>query len=246
MKRRFLLTACAALLFAGSAAARNPTDPPPPVSVSGSVSLVSDYRYRGLSRTARRPAVQGRLTAEHVSGAYGSVRASSVRDTVYGADAQIDLSAGYRRAFGGTSVDVGLLTYILPGADAPASSYFEPYASLAHTLGPVTATLSAAYAPKQSALSIGRGWEDNLYFAGDLAAGVPGTPVGLSAHLGRSFDASYATGGRRYTDWSLGGSYTRRGVTLGLDYVDTDTSVVTRRRRNAGGAGVVASVGFAF
>ena len=37
----------------------------------------------------------------------------------------------------------------------------------------MTAKATVAYAPKQNALSIGSGKEDNLYLAGDLSAGVP-------------------------------------------------------------------------
>lgn len=239
--------ACALAICSGQAAAQSPTDPPGDVTVSGGVALVSDYRFRGISRSDKRPALQGSVTVDHVSGVYGRVWASTIHDYVANdAPAEIDLSAGYRRTFGGTTVDAGVLYYYYPDSGGIASDFFEPYASVAYTLGPVGGKLSAAYAPRQNALSIGRGREDNLYVAADLSAGVPGTPVSLSAHLGHNRGPSYLSIGHNYTDWSLGASYTTRGLTFGLAYVDTDASVFTPRGRNASEAGLVASVGFGF
>lgn len=225
-------------------------EPPEPVSdltVSGGVTLVSDYRFRGISQTDKRFAVQGTFTVAHASGIYGTVWGSSIDDYVYnGADQEIDLSAGYRTTFGGTTVDAGLLYYYYPGSGGIDSDFLEPYASVSHTYGPLTGKFSVAYAPKQSALSIGAGREENLYVAGDLSAGLPGTPVSLSAHLGHSFGPSYLTVGDEYTDWSLAASFTTRGLTLGLGYVDTDVSFITPSGRNASKAGVVASLGVSF
>jgi len=239
--------ACALALCSGHAAAQSPTDPPGDITVSGGVVLVSDYRFRGISRSDKRPALQGSVTVDHVSGIYGRVWASTIHDYVAGdAPLEIDLSAGYRRTFGGTTLDAGVLYYYYPDSGGVASDFFEPYASLAYTLGPVSGKLSAAYAPPQNALSIGRGREDNLYVAADLSAGVPGTPVSLSAHLGHNRGPSYLSIGDSYTDWSLGASYTTSGLTFGLAYVDTDDSVFTPRGRNASEAGLVASVGFGF
>jgi uncharacterized protein (TIGR02001 family) len=242
-----LPAACALLLWSGSAAAQSPTDPPRDITVSGGVTAVSDYRFRGISQSDRRPALQGSVTADHVSGVYGRVWASTIHDYVANdAPAEIDLSAGYRRTFGGTTVDVGLLYYWYPGSGGIATDFLEPYASVAHTLGPVTGKLSAAYAPRQSALALGSGREDNLYVAGDVSAFLPGSPVGVSAHLGHNRGPSYLSIGRSYTDWSLGATYTAGGLTFGLSYVDTNKNLRTPRGRNAAGAGVVASVAFGF
>ena len=67
----------------------------------------------------------------------------------------------------------------MPGLD---SDFIEPYVAVSHTLGPVTGKILAAYAPKQNALSIGAGKEDNFYLAGDLSAGIPGTPLTAGPH----------------------------------------------------------------
>lgn len=218
-----------------------------PFTLSGGATLVSDYRFRGISQTDKRAAVQGTFTVAHASGVYGTVWGSSIDDYVYnGADQEIDFIAGYRRTFAGTTFDAGVLYYYYPGSGGISSDFVEPFVSVAHVVGPATAKLTANYAPKQRALSIGAGKEDNLYLAGDLLVAVPTTPVTLSAHLGRSFGPSYLTIGREYTDWSLGASATWKSLFFGLSYVDTDGDFITPSGRNASKAGAVASVGVAF
>jgi uncharacterized protein (TIGR02001 family) len=234
----------AILLAATPAAAQESKSP---ITVSGGATLVSDYRFRGISQTDKRPALQGSITLAHASGFYASVWGSSIDDYVYnGADQELDLIAGYRRTFGGTTIDAGVLYYYYPGSGGIDSDFVEPFVSVAHTLGPATAKLSAAYAPKQRALSVGAGKEDNLYLAGDLSAGIPSTPISLNAHVGRSFGPSYLTIGDGYTDWSLGATATFKSLTVGLAYADTDGDYITPRGRNASKAGLVASVGVSF
>jgi len=242
-----LVAACALAFASARAGAQSPTDPPGDITISGGIAAVSDYRFRGISQSDRRPAVQGSVTVDHVSGVYGRVWTSTIHDYVANdAPAEIDLSAGYRRTFGGTTVDAGVLYYWYPGAGGIASDYVEPYASVAHTLGPVTGKLSVAYAPKQNAISAGEGREDNLYVAGEVSAFVPGSPLSLSAHLGHNSGPGHLGLRESYADWSLGASYTRSGLTFGLVYVDTDDSFRTPRGRNASGAGLLASVAFGF
>ena len=216
-------------------------------TVSGGATFVSDYRFRGISQTDRRPAIQGSFTLAHASGLYGSVWGSSIDDYVAsGADQEIDFIAGYRRTFGGTTIDAGLLYYYYPGSGGVNSDFAEPFVSVAQTLGPVTAKATASYAPKQSALTVGNGSEDNFYLAGDLSAGIPATPLTLNAHVGHSFGPSYLSIGDEYTDWSLGATYAVSALTFGLSYVDTDGTVITPSGRNASKAGLVAYVGVAF
>jgi uncharacterized protein (TIGR02001 family) len=217
------------------------------VTVSGGATLVSDYRFRGTSQTDKRPAVQGTLTLAHEAGPYVSVWGSSIDDYVAGgADQEIDFIAGFRTAFGGTTLDTGVVYYHYPGSAAGNTDFFEPFISLAQTFGPVTAKGLVSYAPSQKALTIGAGKEDNLYLAGDLTAALPGVPLTFSAHLGHSFGPSYLTIGDEYTDWSLGASYTVKNLSFGLSYVDTDGTFIAPSGRNASKAGVVASLGVAF
>ncbi len=229
------------------------TDPPPSISVTSGVTLVSDYRFRGISQTDKRFAVQGTFTVASKTGLYATVWGSSIDDYVFnGADQEIDLSVGYKKAFGGTTVDVGVLYYYYPGSGGIDSDFFEPYASASYTFGPVTAKASAAYAPKQGALRVTQGGplqtkkEDNLYVAGDLSGGIPNTPISLSAHIGHNFGPSYLSIGKEYTDYSIGASVTRKNLTLGVQYVDTDGKFITPSGRNASKGGIVFSLGATF
>ena len=220
-------------------------------SVNGSATVVSDYRFRGISQTDKDFAVQGGITVSHASGVYFGVWGSSIDDYVAGgSDQELDIIGGFKTTFGGTTLDVGFIYYYYPGAEkiVPGldTDFFEPYVALSHTFGPVTGKISAAYAPKQSALSVGFGNEDNLYVAADLSAGVPGTPITISGHVGHSFGPSYLTIGDEYTDWNVMASYTTGPVTLGVAYVDTNKNAFSPSGRNISKAGVVGSIGVSF
>ena len=216
-------------------------------SVSGGATVVSDYRFRGISQSDRRIALQGSLGLSHESGVYATVWGSSIDDYVAnGSDVELDLILGYAHDFGGTTVDFGVLYYYYPGGGNANTDFVEPYVSVSHNVGPVTAKLLAAYAPSQAALTVGAGDEDNLYLAGDLSVAIPETPITVTGHLGHSFGPSYLTIGDEYTDWSLAASASFGSVTVGLAYVDTDGTVILPSGRNASKAGVVASVGVSF
>ncbi|WP_414899826.1 TorF family putative porin [Sphingomonas flavalba] len=235
------------LALAATPVAAQDTAPPPPLTISGSATLVSDYRFRGVSQTNKRFAVQGGLTVAHDSGLYASVWGSSIDDYVAaGSDQEIDLIAGYRTTRGGTTFDVGVLYYYYPGSGGAKTDFVEPYASVAHMIGPATAKLTVNYAPKAAALSIGGGKQDNLYVAGDLSVGIPTTPLSLSAHFGRSFGPSYLTIGKGYSDWNVGVAYSWQALTFGVSYVDASKAAYAPGGRNVARAGVVGSVGVSF
>lgn len=218
-----------------------------PVTISGGATLVSDYRFRGISQTDKRFAVQGTLSLAHESGFYATIWGSSIDDYVYnGADQEIDLIAGFKKTFGETTVDAGVLYYYYPNSGGIASDFAEPFVMVSHAFGPVTAKATAAYAPKQAALAVGGQKQDNFYLAGDLSASIPNTPIGLSAHIGHSYGPSYLTIGNGYTDWSLGATATFKNFTVGLSYVDAEGQFITPSGRDAAKGGLVASVGVAF
>lgn len=240
-----------ALVTLSTPAFADETDPPPAVTINGTATVVSDYRFRGISQTNKDFAVQGSLTLTHKSGFYVGVWGSSVSEYVAaGADQEIDLSAGFKKTLGGTTLDVGVLLYVYPGHDDLIPGYdanfIEPYVSVSHTLGPVTGKLSAAYAPKQKALSVGSGKEDSLYLAGDFSAGLGSSGVSVTAHIGRSFGPSFLTIGKNYTDWSLGASYAWKNLSFGVSYVDTNKASISPFGKNISKAGVVGTIGVSF
>lgn len=213
-----------ALAFTVAPACAQDTDAPADLTVSGSASVVSDYRFRGVSQSDKRFAVQGGLTVTHASGAYASVWGSSIDDYVaYGSDQEIDFVAGYSKTIGAATIDVGLLYYYYPGSGGFATDFFEPYASVSGQMGPVSAKVGIAYAPKQHAIAFANNRDDNTYVYGELSGGVPNTPISVTAHVGESFGRSVLTGGlKNYTDWSLNASYSWNNLSFGVTYVDTD------------------------
>ncbi|WP_277979523.1 TorF family putative porin [Sphingomonas phyllosphaerae] len=247
----YRLRLAAALLATGLAvpAAAQETAPPKPVTVSGSVGLVSDYRFRGVSQSDENLAVQGGFTIAHESGLYIGTWGSNLAGwgTFGGANMELDLIAGYKFPVGGGTLDVGATWYMYPGG-FDNTDFIEPYAKLSGTLGPASLTAGVAYAPKQEALgawylngtSAANGVydrpgdkNDNLYVWGDVAAAIPNTGLTAKAHIGASkgnkglgpFATSVAPTGE-YVDWMLGADYAipTTPLTLGVAYIDTNIS----------------------
>ena len=230
---------------AASPALAQDTDPPKAITVSGSVTGVSDYRLRGVSQTDKHAAVQGSLTIAHESGIYIGAFGSNLAGwgTFGGANVELDGILGYKRSFGGATVDAGVTWYTYPGG-LSESDVVEFFGKLSGTLGPASVTAGVFYAPKQTSLSRfyltgaqaqagtvrGQKRFDNLYLSGDAALGVPNTPVTVKGHLGYSHGndglgpngTSLAPTGE-YLDWLVGADLVvAKNLTLGVAYVDTD------------------------
>jgi uncharacterized protein (TIGR02001 family) len=193
-----------------------------PLSPEGAVTLASDYRFRGISLSDGHAALQGTVTVRHGSGAYLGFWASTLDGfgELGGSNLELDLYAGVRHPLAGGTIDVGLLYYAYPGSSGGDFEFFEPYASFSRGFGPVTAKLSVALAPAQSAL----GGNSNLYVAAELAAAVPSTPLTLRARVGRSHGDTPLSPGGGYLEWQLGAEVAWRGLTLGVAYADTSLS----------------------
>ncbi|KAE8236222.1 hypothetical protein A4X03_0g9512 [Tilletia caries] len=135
---------------------------------------------------------------------------------------ELDLFAGYSAEIAsGTTIDAGVTYYMYPGNRdfAGPSDYVEFIGKLSHTLGPVGATATVAYAPDQKSL----GSEDNIYLNLGLESGIPNSPVTLLASLGYtdgSLGAVSADG--KYLDWMLGASFAAGPATFKMQYIDTD------------------------
>lgn len=202
-------------------------------SISGGIVLLSDYRFRGISRSDEDPAVQGQLTVSLPGGLYAGARGTSLEHFAGHGGAEADLYVGYGTGIApGTTVDAGLVYYWFPGAHGRAD-YFEPYVSITHTLGPIEGTLGAKCAWSQRAI----GSDDSLYLFGQLEAGITATPLTLTAEAGRQESGALGS----YWNWSLGGRYALGPLEAGLRYVDTNLP-----SRHGQDATLVASLGFRF
>jgi len=211
----------AALLVAEPAAAQDASPAEPALTVTGGVTLTSQYRFRGISLSDEKAALQGTVNLNHESGFYAGAWGSSLDGfgELGSSNVELDLYAGYRREVGdGVTVDGGLLYYAYPGSEGGDFEFFEPYANVSAVVGPATAKLGLAYAPEQDAL----GGNDNLYLFNDNSLAIVNTPFSLTSHLGYSTGGSAAAFGSDYVDWSLGASATWRNFSLGVAYVGTD------------------------
>jgi hypothetical protein len=250
MRTSYMALAAGLVLISTAAFAQDAETPD--VTISGSVALVSDYRFRGVSQSDKDFAIQGGVTLTHKSGLYGGFWASNLAGwgTFGGPNLETDIILGYKREIAeGATIDVGVTYFMYPGG-ADKTDFFEPYVKLSGTAGPVALTAGVAYAPKQEALGrwyrtgaeFGTGVpfdpgdkEDNLYVFGDAAAPIAGTPFTLKAHIGYSEGnpglgpngTSVAPTGS-YFDWALGVDTTWKNLTFGVLYVDTD---ITRADR---------------
>lgn len=220
----------AATLLAGTGLAAVPayadeTDVPSEFTITGNVAIVSDYRFRGLSFTAGDPAIQGGINVNHKSGFYVGAWGSNLEDSpVYGS-MELDLFGGWTGPIAsGLTADVGLLYYAYPNGKVGKAEYFEPYASLSTTLGPVSAKLGVAYAWSQDAL----GGDDNVYIFTDLGVGIPNTPISLSGHLGyadgvQSPKLLTGAGNGGGLDWALGASVNvTKNLSIGASYIGVE------------------------
>ena len=203
------------------------------LSISAEVNLLSDFRFRGISRSDEDPAIQGALTVSVPGGFYVGGRGTSLKEAGRLGGLQLDLYAGYGADLGaGTSIDAGLLYFLFPDGRGD-TDYVEPYVSVSHLVGPVQGTLGAKYAPEQDAI----GGEDQLYLFAEVEAAVPTTPLTLSAQVGHQDRGALGD----YWTWSLGARAALGPVHAGLRYVDTDLPALPNQD-----AGLVFSLGIRF
>ncbi len=257
---RIFLGCCVSLaaVMAATPALADETAPAPEITINGTATVVTDYRFRGISQTDKNFAVQGSLTVSHASGFYVSVWGSSVDNYVTASlngHQEIDIIGGFKKTFNGTTVDVGALYYFYPKTKLPgdlsSSDFIEPYLAVSHTFGPVTGKATVNWAPKQKALALDQigPSKSNVYLAGDLSASIPNTPIGLTAHFGHNFGPSWLVPvpKKEYSDWGLGATLTYKAITFGVQYVDTDASpLLSLTGKNVAKGGVVGSIGVSF
>jgi uncharacterized protein (TIGR02001 family) len=201
------------------------------LTVSGTVALVSDYRFRGLSLTNGDPALQGSINVNHASGLYAGLWGSSISGGAVNGNQEVQVYGGYtREVTSGLTADVGLAYYAFPGGHVGKAEFFEPYASLSTTYGPAKVKLGVNYAWDQDAI----GSNDNIYVYSNVDVAVPTTPLTVSAHVGYSDGAvplpalPLARKNHRW-DYSVGASATVLGrLTLGVAYVGVEGPVVNR------------------
>ena len=189
------------------------------VRVSGEAEVVSDYRFRGVSLSNGKPALQASVEFDSGAGFYLGGFGSWVPHGGGSTAVELDASGGYRAAIGsGVTLDGGVSWYHYPGA--ADCDYAEANATLGWERGDTNARGGVAWAPRQANLIDAAGEKSaNLYgFVGSEQA-ITGTPISLT------FDAGYeagafagaARGGK--LDWRGGVAVARSGFTASASYV---------------------------
>jgi len=253
------LSAAAVALLSGMAcsaafAADTPTDPEDAGSpIAANVTVVSDYRYRGISQSNFKPAIQGGFDYAHESGFYIGNWNSNISwlSDGYGtspavsAPIEMDIYAGYKTEVSGVGVDVGVITYNYPGSTSHGVNWLantqEAYVGL--TYGPATFKTSYVlgkhyFASTADANASAKG---TLYYDLTLAQEIA-PKLTASAHAGytdyKESAALYASTGKfSYADYNVGLTYDYEGFLLGAKYYFNSTKAGTKAYADGSGVG---------
>lgn len=246
MRKSILSTAVAtALLVPGLAAAQAPASP-----ITGNMSLVSDYRFRGLTQTFEEPALQGGFDYAHSSGLYLGNWNSAISDNFFaGSPLEMDFYGGYKGTAGPVGFDVGLLYYYYPGSNSPVAGgkidNLEVYAGVSwkmlslkyfHAVSDffgVPNTDGSNYIDLTATFDLGNGW-------------------GINGHIGHQKIKN--TSNADYTDYKIGVTKDISGWVFGASFIDTDaddgpytiTNTASGKSVNVGDSTVVLSVSKTF
>jgi len=195
--------------------------PAPEHTYTANVTLASEYIYRGIGQTNRKPAVQGGLDYAHASGLYVGTWGSNV-SWLSDADPKIsnslewDFYGGYKNTIGDFGYDVGLLQYFYPGSGYGNNpNTLEGYVAGSWTF------LTLKYSHSFSDLFGWTGSKNSSYL--DLSANYELVPtVNLVGHVGRQKVNGSSAGGASYTDWKVGVTKDVSGNLFALSYITTN------------------------
>jgi uncharacterized protein (TIGR02001 family) len=225
--------------------------PEPDYTLSYNVGATTDYRYRGLSQSGKKPALQGGIDYAHKNGFYLGAWGSSIswiKDTSPGVTKgpiEVDLYGGYKGEISkAVSYDVGALQYWYTGntlnkALANANT-LEVYGAFTFG-GLVTAKYSHSTTNLFGAVnSKGSGYLD-LSATFDLGNGWNVVP-----HIGNQRIKNFSN----YTDYSLTVNKDIDGLILSGALVSTNikskfgapATLAGSGTKDLGGAGLVLSI----
>ena len=240
-KLRFAAALTLAMATLGTAQAE---DKKPDDEVSFNAAVTSDYRYRGLSQTRLKPAVQGGADyTNNPTGLYLGTWLSTIKwtkDLGGNGDVEWDIYGGKRgEIVPGVSYDVGGLYYYYPSNDLhPNANTFELYGQVGY--GP-------AYAKYSVSTTNLFGTADSKHSGYlDVGANVEvGTGLVLNLHVGHQsvkHNSAFA-----YTDYKIGVTkdFGICSVALAAIYADTK-AYVSPSGKNLGKTGAVLTVSKTF
>lgn len=228
-----LIGAFAAPAAVQTAIAAEEAAPASPHTLTANVGLFSDYRFRGITQTKSRPAIQGGFDYSHSSGFYLGNWNSNVDESAGFPDGnlEMDFYGGFKPTFGDFALDIGGIAYFYPGSNVLPSgkSKTEMVTNKELYLGASWKFISAkVYYSVDDYFSMrgfdstntynGKGTRGTMY--GDLTATVDlGSGWGVVGHVGYLDVKNQANAD--YADWKLGVTKDINGWVLGAAYIGT-------------------------
>jgi uncharacterized protein (TIGR02001 family) len=226
----------------------------PDYTVTGNLTVASDYRFRGASQTGRSPTLQGGIDFAHSSGFYLGNWNSNVESGLYrGASLEMDVYGGYKFAAGPVNLDIGALYYYYPSGGNKGGLETVDQGELYIGASFSYFTVKFSYG-LTNFFGLGDGTsvdtDGNYYidlgFAYDLGQGW-----GLNAHYGYQFIKNGDDAGLQddnVSDWKIGVTKDVSGWIFGLAAVgmSDEDFFTTANGREAGKTGVVLSVSKTF
>ena len=177
------------------------------VDLTANAGIVSDYRFRGVSLSGKKPAVQGGIDLE--TGPFFVGTWASTIAQYEGADTEVDFYAGLQGTLGAVAWRAGGYGYLYPHGEG--TDYVEMIGQAETSMGPITLGLEGALAPRQANLD-----EANLYVGASSALDVG---RGWTVLVRGGYEDGFY---KSKWDWELGASYTLGKLTGSLSYVDTN------------------------
>jgi uncharacterized protein (TIGR02001 family) len=220
----------AGIAFAGNIATANAQDamPAPAPALTANAAITTDYIFRGITQSAKRPAVQGGLDyAVPDTGFAVGTWFSSIN---FGDDTNLewDIYGNYNFNLGPLGASVGVYGYVYPyhGHGGPYD-VFEIDAGLSHDFGFLAWSAKAFYAPSLPSgyLTIRNGYNPDSEYYVTTGVSIPVMPwLALSGNVGyEGYSGGRPTGvsDDSYAEWDLGATITLDKYSLDLRYIDT-------------------------
>ncbi len=234
----------AAMALSGAALAQTKA-PEPDYTFSFNAGVVTDYRYRGISQSRLKPALQGGIDFAHKSGFYLGTWASTIKwikDGGGDGPVEIDVYGGYKGTMGDFGYDVGVLTYQYPNHSLAISpNTTEIYG--AGTFGPATLKYSHSVTNL-----FGFGNSKNSYYLDGSATFDLGDGWSIVPHIG--YQKVKNNSAFTYTDYALTvGKDFGNGLSASAMLVGTDADdalYITPAGKFTGKTGLVLGVKYSF
>jgi uncharacterized protein (TIGR02001 family) len=258
--KKVVLSVVAALAFSAApalaadmpvkAAPAAPAAAPSQWDVLFGTALTTNYVYRGISQSDRKPAVQGYFEVDFKPTdwvtLYAGIWGSSINPFI--ANAEFDNTAGARFTWGNFGLDLGAVYYYYPDPNAgnlaiavvgrSSIDFVEFYAKPSYKV----ADWLTVSGQLQGGDNYGNTGQSAWYYSGMVTVTPPLTlPAGVtfsaSAEVGRqTYSSGYVAlpglfipgvngGVVDYTQWNAGIDLVYKAITLDLRYYDTDINL---------------------